>query len=83
MTDKENPIELLAICAVMLLLSVLGIVGGVSSRLRGSLDGLLMVAICLLMAVVFGILLFVLAKECGWIRKRDPNGAAAPPGAAK
>jgi CHASE2 domain-containing sensor protein len=83
MNEKENPIELLAICAVMLLLSILGIAGGLSTRLRGTLDGLLAVAICLLMAVVFGILLFVLVKECGWIGKRGPNGEATPPSPAK
>jgi len=83
MNGQENPIELLVICAVMLVLSILGIAGGLSPRLRGSLDGLLVVAVCLLMAVIFGILLFVLAKERGWIGKRGPDGDAAPPSPAK
>jgi uncharacterized RDD family membrane protein YckC len=84
MNGKENPIELLVICAVMLVLSILGIVGGLSPRLRGSLDGLLIVAICLMTALVFAILLFVLAKERGWIGKRGSDGGAAtPPSPAK
>jgi hypothetical protein len=83
MNGKENPIELLVICAVMLVLSILGIVGGLTPRLRGSLDGLLIVAICLMTALIFAILLFVLAKERGWIGKRDPDGGAAPPSPAK
>jgi CHASE2 domain-containing sensor protein len=84
MNGKENPIELLVICAVMLVLSILGIVGGLTPRLRGSLDGLLIVAICLMTALIFAILLFVLAKERGWIGKRNPDGAATvPPSPAK
>jgi hypothetical protein len=84
MNGQENPIELLVICAVMLVLSILGVVGGLSPRLFGSMDGLLMVAVCLLMALIFAILLFVLAKERGWIGKRGSDeGAATPPSPAK
>jgi hypothetical protein len=84
MNGQENPVELLVICAVMLVLSVLGILGGLSPRLFGSLDGLLIVAVSLMMALIFGILLFVLAKQRGWLGKRHPDsGAAAPPSAAK
>jgi hypothetical protein len=84
MNGQENPVELLVICAVMLVLSILGVLGGLSPRLFGSLDGLLIVAVSLMMALIFGILLFVLAKERGWLGKRDPDGAAAaPPSAAK
>src|SRR5258708_13864277 len=78
MSGKENPIELLVICAVMLVLSILGIVGGLTPRLRGSLDGLLIVAICLMTAVIFATLLFVLPKETGSTRKRNPRGGAPP-----
>jgi hypothetical protein len=83
MNEKENPIELLVICAVMLLLAVLGVAGGLSPRLIGSLDGLLMVAICLLMAVIFAILVFVLAKERGWMGKSGSRASAAPPSPTK
>lgn len=84
MNGQENPLELLVICAVMLVLSILGVVGGLAERLRGSLDGLLIVAICLMTALIFAILLFVLAKERGWLGKHGSGGAApAPPSAAK
>jgi hypothetical protein len=83
MKGQENPIELLVICAVMLVLSILGVAGGLSERLRGTLDGLLIVAICLMTAVIFAILLFVLARERGWIGKRGPDGSTAPPSPAK
>ena len=83
MNGQENPIELLVICAVMLVLSILGVAGGFSTRLRGTLDGLLIVAICLMTAVIFAILLFVLARERGWIGKRGSSTSAAPPSRAK
>jgi hypothetical protein len=83
MNGQENPVELLVICAVMLVLSILGIVGSLSARLKGNLDGLLMLAVCLMTALIFAILMFVLAKERGWLGKRDPNGNAAAPPSAK
>jgi hypothetical protein len=84
MNGQENPVELLVICAVMLVLSILGILGGLSSRLMGSLDGLLMLAICGMTALIFANLLFVLAKERGWLGKGGADGgAAAPPSPAK
>ena len=84
MNGQENPVELLVICAVMLVLSILGILGGLSSRLRGSLDGLLMVAVCGMTALIFAILLFVLAKGRGGLQGRirrwfrDACGEIAP-----
>jgi hypothetical protein len=82
MSGKENPAELLVICAVMVVLSILGVVGGLSAKLFGTLDGLLMLAVCLMSALIFGGLLFVLAKENGWFGKRGGNDAAAPPASA-
>ena len=79
MNGKENPVELLVICAVMLVLSILGILGGLSSRLVGSLDGLLMLAVCGMTALIFAILLFVLAKGRGWLGKGGSGGCSATP----
>jgi uncharacterized RDD family membrane protein YckC len=83
MNGQENPLELLIICAVMLVLSILGILGGLSARLFGTLDGLLMLAVCMMTALIFAILLFVLAKQRGWLGKRGPDGGAAVPPSAK
>jgi hypothetical protein len=79
MNGKENPVELLVICAVMLVLSILGILGGLSSRLVGSLDGLLMLAICGMTALIFAALLFVLAKGRGGLGKGGPGGGSVTP----
>jgi hypothetical protein len=79
MNGQENPVELLVICAVMLVLSILGILGGLSTRLIGSLDGLLMLAVCGMTALLFAILLFVLAKQRGWFGKHGSDGDSATP----
>jgi hypothetical protein len=84
MNGQQKPPVLLVMCAVIIVLSILGVVGGLSTRLIGSLDGLLMLAVCLMMALIFILLLFVLAKEQGWLGKRGPDaGATTPPTAAK
>ena len=82
MNGKENPMELLVMCVVMIVLSVLGIAGGLSRGLFGNMDGILMLGVCLMMALIFAILLLVLAKGQGWLgKKSDGNGAS--PAAAK
>jgi len=85
MNDKENPIELLVICVAMVVLSLLGLIGGLSKRLFGTLDGLLMLAVCGMTALIFAGLALVLAKERGWLGKHGKPGkdeGAAPPAAA-
>ena len=78
MNEQEKPLELLVMCTVVVVLSLLGIAAGVSRGLFGSLDGLLMLAVCLMMALIFVLLLFVLAKEQGWLGKhRQENGSEA------
>jgi hypothetical protein len=80
MNGKENPLELLVMCAVIFLLSILGIVGGLSRGLLGSMDGILMLGACLMMALISALLLFWLAKQQGWLgKKSDGTETAASP----
>jgi LytS/YehU family sensor histidine kinase len=81
MNGKENPLELLVMCAVVIVLSILGVVGGLSRRLFGGLDGLLMLSSCLLMALIAALLLLWLAREQGWLgkHKQEDAPAVAPP----
>ena len=74
MNGKENPVELLVMSVVMIVLGILGVIAGFSRDLRGGLDGLLLLFVSLLMALIFAILLFVLAKGQGWIGKRSKDG---------
>ena len=62
MNGKENPLELLVMCAVMIVLSLLGIVGGLSRGLLGNMDGILLLGVCLMILLVSALLLFSLAK---------------------
>jgi hypothetical protein len=71
MNGKENPLELIVMCAVVILLSLLGIAAGFSRDLFGSMDGILMLGVCLMMALIFALLLFVLVKDQGWIGKHS------------
>jgi hypothetical protein len=84
MNGKENPLELLVMCAVMFVLSVLGILGGFSRDLFGNMDSILLLGICLLMLLVSLLLLYGVAKEQGWIGKhKQEDGPATPAVKAK
>jgi hypothetical protein len=84
MNGKENPIELLVMCAVMIVLSILGIVGGFSRDLFGNMDGILILGICLMMALISLLLFLGLAKEQGWLGKKSGGETAgSTPHAAK
>lgn len=81
MNGKENPLELLVMCAVMVVLSILGIVGGLTRDLFGNMDGILILGVCLMMLLVSALLLFGVAKEQGWIGKHKAADGATPPAA--
>jgi hypothetical protein len=78
MNGKENEAELAIMSVVMIVLSLLGIIGGFSRDLFGAIDGLLLLAIALMILVVFSLLLFVQAKQLGWIGKHKQDGPASP-----
>ena len=78
MNGKENPLELLVMCAVLIVLSILGIVGGFSRDLFGNMDGILLLGVCLMMTLVSLLLLLGLAKEQGWIGKKHGGGEETP-----
>jgi hypothetical protein len=84
MNGQENEAELVVMSVVMIVLSILGIVAGVSRDLFGGIDGLLALGIALMVLLIFSILLLVQAKQQGWIGKhRKDEGPAGPPAAAK
>ena len=84
MNGKENPLELLVMCTLLIVLSVLGIAGGLARDLFGNIDGLLILSVCLLMLLVSALLLFGLAREQGWIGKhKQEPGPAGPAVKAK
>ena len=80
MNGKENEAELAIMSLVLVILSVAGIAAGISRDLFGGIDGLLMLAIALMILLIFAILLVVQARQLGWIGKhKTGDGGAAPP----
>jgi hypothetical protein len=80
MNGQENAAELAIMSAVIILLSILGIVAGFSRGLFGGIDGLLILGIALMMLLIFSALLFFQAKQLGWLgksQKQDSSPAAA------
>ena len=79
MKGQENPAELLVMCVVVILLSILGVAAAFSRGLFGTLDGLLILFVSLMMILIFGLLLLFQLKQQ---RRRDkdqgdPDGAPA------
>lgn len=83
MNGKENEAELVVMSVVMIVLSILGIVAGFSRDLFGGIDGLLILAIALMILLVFSLLLLFQAKQLGWLGKHHDEGQTSPPAPAK
>ena len=81
MNGQQNEAELAIMSAVMIVLSILGIVAGFSRGLFGGIDGLLILGIALMILLIFSLLLFFQALQLGWLGKRRKEDG--PPAAAK
>lgn len=79
MTKKHGVLGLVAICLFVLVLSGAGLASDFLTRLGLDLDGLLLILVSLLMGLLFLIMLFVIAKEQGWIPQRHQKEPAAAP----
>jgi hypothetical protein len=83
MNGKENEAELVVMSVVMIVLSILGIAAGFSRDLFGGIDGLLILAIALMILLVFSLLLFFQTLKLGWIGKHHEDVQTGPPATAK
>lgn len=81
MNGQENEAELAIMSAVLIALSILGIVAGFSRGIFGGIDGLLILGIALMVLLIFSGLLIAQAVQLGWIGKGHKNGGAAGPAA--
>jgi Co/Zn/Cd efflux system component len=70
MSREQAPIALLGLCGVIVVLSILRIVGGISTGSLAVLTVFLTSAIGLIVALIFALLAFVLAKQKGWLPKK-------------
>jgi hypothetical protein len=57
----------LTVCLVVIALSVVGAVSAFVTDLQRDIDGLLLILVCALMGGLFSIMLFLLAKNHGWL----------------
>jgi hypothetical protein len=78
MNGQQKPLVLLIFCAVLVGLSLLGLAGAFLTRLLRNIDGLLLLSICLMTALIFAFLLYDLAKQQGWLGKSGKDGADSP-----
>lgn len=86
MTPKSNWIEMSALCVLFILLSLWGIVWDFTSGLLASgIDGIMLLAICLMMGGIFSVMLVVMLWQAGLIPifkpKEAKEGASAKPAA--
>jgi membrane-bound ClpP family serine protease len=87
MTPKSNWIELSGLSALLILLSIWGIVWDISSGLLTSgIDGIMLLFICLMMGGIFSVMLAVMLWQAGLIpvfrsAKGKEAAAAAKPAA--
>ncbi len=73
-------LEVVGIGLFILVVSVIGIAADFLFDLKLDMDGLLLISVCLLMALVSAAMLFFLAKAQGWLGK-GKSEAPAPPAA--
>jgi hypothetical protein len=86
MPNQREDISLLAVCAIFLVLSVAGLAAAFITRLITSIDGLLLIMICLMMGGLFTLMLVSVAKDAGWLpsgKKKSDAAASAKPGEGK
>ena len=75
--------EIIALAVFCLLVAAGALAAAVGTAVSGSLftlDGLLLVSICLLLAAVFGFCFLWLARDVGWLeRLKSLRRSATPP----
>jgi hypothetical protein len=62
----------------MLILSLIGVAADFIFDLKLDMDGLLLISVCLMMALVTAAMLFFLAKDQGWLGKNKSADSAKP-----
>lgn len=81
METKRGTLGVLLVCLVVILLSGAGIVWAFATEMlypHIQMDGLLLVMVCLLMGGIFSLMLFLLAKEQGWLPRKRTEAAIQP-----
>ncbi len=67
MGKTREALILAAICLLLIALSVAGIVETFLEKIELNIDGILLLAVCLMMGGLFSLMLFLIARQQGWI----------------
>ena len=78
MKKEHGILGLVVICIVILAFSFAGVISDFITRLIGNIDGLLLLMICLMMAILFLWMLYSMAEEEGWLPHRHKTAKAIP-----
>lgn len=80
MEVRRNRMELVVICGLFVLLSLWGIVWDFTSGLLTSgIDGIMLLAICLLMGGLFSLEILLTVGKSGWLKSRKAAQPASAP----
>jgi hypothetical protein len=82
MNLQRDILGLALICLTIVLLSLAGLAWAFSTALAFTLDGLLLILICLMMGSTFSLMLMWLAKNAGWFARQPSPGKNPAAGAA-
>ncbi len=77
MNLQRDILGLALICLTIVLLSLAGLAWAFATGLALTIDGLLLILICLMMGSTFSLMLLWLAKDAGWLA-RQPSRAKNP-----
>ncbi|HXN21278.1 MAG TPA: hypothetical protein VOA41_00885 [Candidatus Dormibacteraeota bacterium] len=83
MKTSHGILELAAICLIIVILSIVGVIADFLAHIALNIDGLLLLATCLMMGGLFTLMLFLIARDQGWIPRREKNVSPAPADAKK
>lgn len=76
MKSSRESLGLALVCLVLIAASIWGIVAAFAARLELNVDGIMLICVCLLTAGIFSLMLFILAREQGWLPSRRKQEAA-------
>ena len=77
--QKLGFLEVIGVALVFILLSAAGLAASIFTGIIKNIDGLLLVSVCLMMALVFAAMLVAFARARGWIGSGKSAEPAATP----
>jgi hypothetical protein len=86
MTVQRDVLALVGVCVLVAVLSIIGLASVFLTHLDLSLDGLLLILVSLMMAALFGLTAFSIAKDLGWLPRPQhaaPQTAESRPAPAR